>query len=169
MNRRYAIYLGVIALLALANIARWVWYSSNGAPASGDKAFQPEDFRLRVDIPDEGVQGRNLFLAQGGVSRGEARGGTPVRLTARATPAAMKIAAPEPAAPESGIGKFRLLGVVFHGGKGQAYLALDKENSIASSGDTVFGLYVVEKITVDAVELRDLKSNATRKIPVSGK
>ena len=70
---------------------------------------------------------------------------------------------------QNGLGRLRLLGVVFHAGKRQAYLAQDKENCIAASGDTVFGQYAVDGITVDAVQLRDLKTNMTRRIPISGK
>lgn len=168
MNRRYAMYLGVIALLALVNAGRWALHPASGAgePGMRGKTVLPEDFRLRVDIPDAGGAGRNLFLAQAPRRQGSASASA-----ARHVPhaAITAVAPPVPAEAESALGKLRLLGVVFHGGKRQAYLARDKENYIVAAGDTVFGQYTVDKITVDAVELRDIKNNVTRRMPVSGK
>lgn len=177
MNRRYALYVGVIALLALMKAGQWWLHGGKGDPVR-EKLFLADEFRLRVDIPDSDGAGRNLFLGKGGVSRAEAGEGPVRRVAIRKQPAPAPVAPPPPqpvapppvpAEPESALGKLRLLGVVFHGGKRQAYLALDKDHIIAAAGDRVFGEYVVEKIAVDAAELRDTKTNITRKIPVSGK
>lgn len=167
MNRRYGIYFGLIGLLVVVNLGRWWWRMDDGQRATREKTFAPEDFRLRVDVPDAGASGRNLFAA-GGYSRTAGEGSA--RKVAHDEPSTTVVAGPLPQAETvSGIGRLKLLGVVFHGGKRQAYLALEKDNVIADSGDTVFGQYAVDKITVDAVELRDVKNNVTKKIPVSGK
>lgn len=119
---------------------------------------------MRVDFPAAVEPRRNLFQPRGSTY--------PTNTThARQVVAQPPVIAGqnEAEAADSRLGKLKLLGVVFRGGEGQAYLALDKESVIAHAGDTVFGQFVVVKIIVDAVELRDLKSNLTRRIPVSGK
>lgn len=170
MTRRYSIYLTLIAMLVAANLVRWWMHSEKGAEGSAaqGKVFLPEDFRLRMDFPATAVPRRNLFQPNDAafpVAR------TPTRR------AMVKTAAQPPAQHEQieaqaaggALGKLKLLGVVFRDGKGRAYLSLDKESVIAFAGDTVLGQFNVEKVDVDAVELRDLKNNTTRRIPVSGK
>lgn len=168
MKRRYAVYLGLIALLVAINVGRLWLHSGKESEemAARGKVFMPEDFRLRVDIPsaEEGA-GRNLFQPHGSAS---------LMMITHSRKTAVKAGMQQPTPPvqaetEAGLGKLRLLGVVFHAGKRQAYLALDKESVIAVAGDTAFGQFVVDKIAVDAVELRDPKNNTTRRIPVSGK
>lgn len=169
MNRRYSIYFGLIALLIAANFVR-VWLDSGevaGETVAHGKEFLPEDFRLHVDLPATGEPQRNLFLPQG----------APRIITAHAKPARVKAVTQTPATLEKNeadlavdrLAKLKLLGVVFRGSKGQAYLGQDKESVIAFAGDTVFGQFVISKIFVDAVELKDLKTNTIRRIPVSGK
>lgn len=170
MKRRYSIYLGLIALLVAANLGRVWLHSGNGSEESvaHGKVFLPGDFRLRMDFPAAGEPRRNLFQ--------------PMSMTPRMTPthvrqAKLKTVTQPPIKPEQSeaelaagrLAKLKLLGVVFRAGKGQAYLALDKESVIAFNGGTVFGQFAVDKVAVDAVELRDLKTNTTRRIPVSGK
>lgn len=171
MNSRYRIYLVVIALLAAVNIGHWVVAGARTDSTVRERVLLADDFRLRVDVPGEAGHGRDLFSPGGDVryaaetsSRGFHRkpASRPAPAPASAPDAAQAMAA-------SGLGKLRLLGVVFHGGKRQAYLAQDRENSIASAGDTVFGQYAVDAISVDSVELRDVKTNMTRRIPVTGK
>lgn len=176
MSRRYRIYAGLIALLAAVNVGRWVFAGARAEPASHERVLLAEDFRLRVDVPGAAAHGRNLFAAGGSASgighsgrehagKGALAGRPAVR------PATVPASGPEPAnlVAENGLGRLRALGVVFHAGKRQAYLAQDKENAIAAAGDTVFGQYEVDAIAVDAVELRDTRTNMTRRIPVSGK
>lgn len=171
MNSRYRIYLGVIGALAVVNIGRWVFAGGQTEPAASERVLLADDFRLRVDVPGASERGRDLFSANGG-ARGVL---APVKHRLRPKPTSLvaPVAASSPAASQvmaaSGLGKLRLLGVVFHGGRRQAYLALDKENCIASMGDTVFGQFTVDAINVDVVDLRDLKTNMTRRIPVTGK
>jgi hypothetical protein len=175
MMRRYSIYFALIALLAAANIGRW-WFAAakaDGAGSSHSRIFLPEDFRLRVDSPLAlGASRRDLFqpgnVRMAGTA-GASHAGSARRL-ARTVP---QPAAPaEPTAAEAAaaeLGKVKLLGVVFRGGKGRAYLGLDKENVIALAGETVLGRFAVDKVGEEAVDLRDLKTNTTRRIPVSGK
>lgn len=179
MSRRYAIYLGLIALLAAINLGRWWLHAATEGrrAAESGKTFAPEDFRLRVGAataPD-GAR-RDLFQP---FSRGMSMTPQPEKpraskavTRAQAQPQPQAQALPQPTEAEAAgaaLGKLRLLGVVFRAGNWRAYLGLDKENIIALAGETVFGRFVVEKIGVDAVDLRDLKTNISRRIPVSGK
>lgn len=176
MNRRYQLYVGAIALLAAVNVGRWALHGATAEQAARERALLAEDFRLRVDVPNGAGHGRDLFAPGGGNGTAHPGGRFGARRGFTGKPLAQRMAvlpasAPDPAQlmAQNGLGRLRLLGVVFHAGKRQAYLAQDKENCIAATGDTVFGEYAVDGITVDAVQLRDLKTNMTRRIPVSGK
>ncbi len=175
MNRRYAVYLGLIALLVVVILGRGWLNSEKRAGGLGTeesaargKIFLPEDFRLRVDIPATIEPHRNLFQPKNGAS---------LMNTTHARQAMVKVVSQPPVnlgqneaeAADGRLTKLKLLGVVFRAGKGQIYLALNKESVIAHAGDTVFGQFAVDKVAVDAVELRDLKTNTIRRIPVSGK
>ncbi|MFA6902438.1 MAG: hypothetical protein WC236_05080 [Gallionellaceae bacterium] len=170
MNRRYAIYFGLIALLIAANFVR-VWLDSGkGAgeqPVAHGKAFLPEDFRLRVDVPVTGELQRNLFQPPGAPRMTPAHAKQTRAKSVTQSP--LKLEKNETELAANRLAKLKLLGVVFRAGKGQAYLGQDKESVIAFAGDTVFGQFIISKIFVDAVELRDLKTNTIRRIPVSGK
>lgn len=170
MNGRYRVYLALIALLAAANAGRWVFAKASVNPASRERVLLADDFRIRVDVPGTVGHGRDLFSASGARNAADVEErGIRRKPAVRAAPA--PVSAPDAAEvmAASGLGRLRLLGVVIHGGKRQAYLAQDRENCIASAGDTVFGQYAIERVSVDAVDLRDIKSNLTRRIPVSGK
>ena len=172
MNRRYAIYLGVIALLAAIIIGRWWLHAANGegAMAAGSRIFLAEDFHLRVETNTAAdAPRRDLFQPVGkAATRTSLRMAKPVAVKAMVqAPAKSEPTEAEVAGAE--LGKIKLLGVVFRGNKGQAYLSRDKENFMAYGGDTVLGRFVVEKVSVDTVDLRDLKTNISRRVPVSGK
>jgi hypothetical protein len=165
VKRHYAIYYALIGVLVVANLGRW-WLAPAGnraADAVHSRSFLPEDFRLRVDSPLAlGASHRDLFHP-GNVTAGI----HPVSVRPRA-----RIEAPPPAPVEmadADLDGLKLLGVVFRGGKGKAYLSLDKESVIALPGETAFGRFLVDSVAEDAVNLRDLKTNTTRRIPVSGK
>lgn len=172
MTRRYSIYIGLIALLAVINVGRWSLHGTpwdKAANAHG-KNFAPEDFRVRADSSAPlAAPRRDLFDAAGKTSASPS-----VQVVKRpAVPAEVKHQAPDPnsATEEASaeLARFKLLGVVFRAGTGQAYVAHDKENVMAHGGDTVFNHFVVDKILVDAIDLRDLKTNLSRRIPISGK
>lgn len=170
MKRRYSVYLVLIALLVAANLARWLAHSGKDAEGSAvqSKVFLPEDFRLRMDSPVAAGSRRNLFQPNGDASRVATNHTSRSMAKAMAQPPVQHEQS-EAGAADGVLGKLKLLGVVFRAGKGQAYLSLDKENVIALAGETVLGQFTVDKVDVDVVELRDLKNNTTRRIPVSGK
>lgn len=168
MSRRQRVYAVLIALLLLGNLLRW-GYTALGAGSGvgeGARTFEAREFELRASVPAAAEPSRDLFAAQADAMpapRAASRSAQP------RPPIAPAPLAPEVDAAAAGLGRLRLLGVVVREGRSQAYLALDKSSVIAQGGDTVFGRYVVERIGVDAVELRDLQTNNTRKIAVSGR
>lgn len=183
MKSRHVIYLGVIAALAAVNLGRWWWQGATAADPSAARGqpLSPQDFRLRLNVPAGSNPRRNLFAPQTSVPSTQAAmppvRPEPIKSAAppmRPAPVARTASSPEPtvqapAAIPSDMDRLALLGVVFRGGQGQAYLSLNKTSVIAQSGDTVFGQFTVDKVAVDAVELRDLKNNTTRRIPIAGR
>lgn len=170
MTRRYAVYLGLIALLVLVNLGRWWLHSGSGIEDSAvrGKIMLPEDFRVRVNYPAaSGEMRRNLFQPASASAATVAHGGKTMAKAVMPYPPAP--AHNEAEAAGNRLGKLKLLGVVFRNGKGQAYLAQGKESAIAQVGDTVFGQFAIDRVAVEAVELRDLQTNTSRRIPVSGK
>ncbi len=173
MKRKYWTYVVVIALLAAINLWRW-WPAGSGASEGraphNTKTFLPEDFRLRVDAPlAPGAFHRDLFLAGHGTAAKVAGSSHVMHVSVKPPTPPLPV---QPANAEVGdaeLAKFKLLGVVFRAGRGHAYLALDKENMMALSGETLLGRFAVDKVAVDGVELRDLRANTSRRIPVSGK
>ncbi|HEY6095567.1 MAG TPA: hypothetical protein VIU93_11510 [Gallionellaceae bacterium] len=168
MSRRYAAYLALIALLVAVNAVRWMhgmpWDTRNSAAT---EAYAEEDFRLHAGQPAAlNASRRNLFEPAG-----RASGVAPKQIKPAAKAAPVQVAAPSPTMDTDGAGlaKLKLLGVVFRAGAGQAYLAQDRESVLVHNGDTAFGRFAVEQILVDAVDLRDIKTNLSRRIPVSGK
>lgn len=169
MTWRHKIYLGVIALLGAINLGRW-WlpeapWQQGSRPVAN--RYAPEDFQLHADSGAvRNTARRNLFEPAG-----RSEGGLILRT--KSVSAAVKLQAPSLPTPAETAGadlsRLKLLGVVFRAGAGQAYLAHDRESVLAHNGDTVFGHYAVEQIQVDAVDLKDLNTNLSRRIPVSGK
>lgn len=172
MKRRHAPYFAVILVLLLVNVARWTLQAESGDRPVGERAFMPEDFRLHVDVPDaDSSAARDLFsgVHASGTSLEHAASVRHIRVQAAVKTPSLPLPVSAASSPQATAPNLRLLGVVFHGGKRQAYVAQDKENVIASAGETIFGQYEVSNISIDAVELKDIRSNITTRIPVSGK
>lgn len=67
------------------------------------------------------------------------------------------------------IDRLKLLGIVFHGQKKQAFLAWDRQRVIANVGDLVYGRYLLREIAVDSATFVDTNDNLQKIIIVSGK
>ncbi len=169
MRRRYLAYGGVIAVLLVANLGRWWLHGGETGPAVAPGRLDDEAaFRLRANVPQPGEVKRNLFAPQAAGPRA----GPPTRpVPAVAAPQPVAAAAVAPEAPpaDASLGRIRLLGVVLREGQPQAYLALERHSLIARQGEAVFGRYVVERIGVDGVEMRELATQGRRSIPVLGR
>lgn len=63
----------------------------------------------------------------------------------------------------------KLLGIVFHGNKKRAYMALGAQRVIADMGDLVYGRYLLQNIAINSAVLVDTKEDKQKTIMVSGK
>lgn len=170
MNRRSLIF-GAVALLAAINVWRW-WPQTGGssaplsAPVGG---FRPDDFRLRIEpvsAAGPSSAGRDLFRLR-----------LPPPLP---PPPVKKVEVPPPPPPKTPeqlaeeaahaeFAQIRLVGIVFRGGKGQAFLVKGDQTFMASTGDKVGDRFRVEEIKTDSVMLKDPATQVSGQIPVSGK
>jgi hypothetical protein len=170
--RYVALSIGV-ALLAALNLWRWL---PGGAPARDRPApaastLRAEDFKLRVGLAaaDSGAGSRDLFR---------------MRLPPPPPPPQVievKVEAPPPGPPpktpeqiaeeaaRAEFGQIRLVGVVFRGDQGQAFLVKGDQAYMVQTGGKVGERFQVESIRPDSIQLKDPATRITGSIPVSGK
>jgi hypothetical protein len=171
--RYIALSVGV-ALLAALNLWRWL---PAGAPvreraAQSASAVRAEDFQLRVGLAaaDSGSGGRDLFRMR-----------LPPAPPAPPKPLEVKVEEPPPGPPpktpeqiaeeaaRAEFGQIRLVGVVFRGEKGQAFLVKGDQAYMVQTGGKVGERFQVESIRPDSIQLKDPATRITGSIPVSGK
>jgi hypothetical protein len=174
MNRRYGFLVAAVAALLVANL--WQWKAPpSGARARGAAAagsFRAEDFQLKVGLaaaePERAA--RNIFQP---------------KLPPAPPPAPLKVVealpAPPPGPPPKSaeelaeeaaraeIGQIKLVGVVFRGEKGQAFLVKGEQVFMVNAGGKVGDRFVVEAIRSDGIQLKDPATRVVGQIPVSGK
>jgi hypothetical protein len=171
MNRRSQVFSASVALLVIVNVWRW-WPQTDGTPvplSAPVGVFRPDDFRLKIESePATGLTSasRDLF-----------------RLRLPPPPPVKKVEAPPspppppPKTPEqlaeeaahAELALIQLVGVVFRGSKGQAFLVKGDQIFMANTGDRVGERFRVESITTDGVLLKDPVTQVSGQIPVSGK
>jgi hypothetical protein len=139
-------------------------------------AFRADDFQLRVGFvaPDAPPAARNLFQP---------------RLPPPPPPKKVEVAAappppppPAPAGPppktaeelaeeaaQAELKQIKLVGVVFRGEKGQAFLVKGDQLYMVNAGGRVGERFLVEAIRPDSIQLKDPASRVLGQIPVSGK
>lgn len=173
MKRRY--WLLGVAILLLGVLNLWQWKSPGNAgrerssvPAGG---FRPDDFQLKVGFAtaESAHTRRNLFQSL---------------LPHRPPVAAKKVEAkvepppgPPPKTPEqlaeeaarAELGQIKLVGVVFRGEKGQAFLVKGEQLYMVHTGGKVGERFQVEAIRPDSIQLKDPATRVNGQIPVSGK
>lgn len=175
-SRRWVLGAAVLALAAL-NV--WHWTSPGGAarsrPSAAAAGLRPDDLQLRVAVAVAGVEasprGRHLF---------EPRVPRPAAVV-------KKVIAPEPPPPpppgppprtaeelaedaaRAELKQIKLVGVVFRGNKGQAFLVKGDQLYMVSQGGRVGERFEVEAIRPDGIQLKDPASRVNGQIPVSGK
>jgi Tfp pilus assembly protein PilP len=67
------------------------------------------------------------------------------------------------------LGQLRLVGVVFRGEKGQAFLVKGDQLYMVQTGGRVGDRFQVESIRPESIQLKDPATRVTGSIPVSGK
>ena len=169
MFSRRIILIGGVLLLAGVNL--WYWWPRNASepkmgPALTSPRFQAEDFVVRSAPSAENrykAPRRDLFQPK-----------------AVAKPAPKKVDAPPPPPPKTPeqleeeaaraeLAQIKLMGVVFRGGKGQAYFVKGEQTYLVSEGDVIDQRFKVETIAADSVKLKDPKTSVAGTVPVSGK
>jgi Tfp pilus assembly protein PilP len=167
MTRQRSILSGLVLLLIGVNV--WYWWPWRGedsrmenSPAA--RRFLVEDFAVKAPHAAERSKPmrRDLFQPK------------PVAV---AKPAMKGPPPPPPKTPEqlaeeaarAELAQIKLVGVIFRGGRGQAYLVKGDQTFLVFAGDKVGGRFTVEIIAADAVQLKDPATNVAGRIPVSGK
>jgi Tfp pilus assembly protein PilP len=169
MSRRHAAFISLILLLLVANI--WYWWprapeTHRMESSSAVRRFQIEDFELKIPqgVDDKYARPRrDLFQPKAVVTR-------------RISKKTNSPPAPPPKTPEqleeeaarAELAQIKLVGVVFRGDRGQAFLTKGDQLYLAFPGDKVGGRFTVEKVATDAVQLNDPNTNVTGRIPISG-
>ena len=173
MKHRYLLLALAIALLAALNL--WQWKAPGGAgreradtPAGG---FRPDDFQLKVGFAsaEATMGGRNLFQQR-------LPPAPPVKKV-KVEPKVEPPPGPPPKTPEqlaeeaarAELGQIRLVGVVFRGDKGQAFLVKGDQLYMVQAGGKVGDRFQVEAIRADSIQLKDPATRVNGQIPVSGK
>lgn len=167
MKRKHLLLGAAVLLLAALNFLQWK--SPDGVSRDRSSArpgtFRAEDFQLKAGFATaEAVKAnRNLF-----------------QLKLPPAPPVKKITAPPgppPKTPEqlaeeaarAELGQIKLVGVVFRGEKGQAFLVKGDQLYMVQSGEKVGERFQVEVIRPDSVQLKDPATQVSGQIPVSGK
>ena len=166
MTARRKLFIGIITALVGANIWHWWPTSVHMAGAGGETQrlhLTPEDFRLRVALASDAMARprRNLFEAVVPKPPVPAAPAVSEKLVAAA------VVQPE-AAKQDEFAQFKLLGVAFRAGQERAYLTRGSETYMVGAGEVVDGDITVESIALDAVMLKNLKTNTTGKVLLVG-
>jgi len=158
----------VIALLLLANFARWYFSADRADAPVVQSAYLAADFRLKAAAVPEMLpvaMHRDLFERSAiQVKRvvKETRSPAPIRQALEQEPAQVAPAQDE-------MSQIKLLGVVVRGGRAQAYLAYGTSTYLVYDQDTVANRFYVARVAVDSVEMLDQKLNIRKTIPLSGR
>ena len=179
MNFRHLALGAAVAALAAANL--WRWSAPQEKPpervAAQASAFHAEDFQLRVGFvaPDAAPPARNLFQP-----RLPPPPPAPKKVEVVAAPPPPPPPVPEGPPPKTAeqlaeeaaqaeLKQIRLVGVVFRGEKGQAFLVKGEQLYMVNAGGKVGERFLVEAIRPDSIQLKDPASRVLGQIQVSGK
>jgi pyruvate/2-oxoglutarate dehydrogenase complex dihydrolipoamide acyltransferase (E2) component len=169
---RTLVVASAVALLAGLNALRWLSPEPPGRSRAAPQAYAAEDFRLRTGVAAAGHErsGRDLF-------RPKLPPPPPAPKVVAAPPPEPAPAGPPPKTPEElaaeaardELRQLKLVGVVFRGGKGQAYVVKGDQAYLVHAGERVGERFRVEAIAPEGIQLLDPASRVNGQIPVSGK
>ena len=167
MKRRPLLVGAAVLLLVLLKVWRWLPGPSPLSPGSGPARALPElggdDLVLRV-VSAESVSPtplRDLFQVK-------------VVVANRPRPAVKP--GPPPKTPEqiaeeqarAELAQMKLLGIVFRGGEGEAFLQTNGTSVTARTGARVGNRFVVERITPEIVDVRDPDTQVSGQLALIG-
>lgn len=187
MKYRALALVVAIVLLAGLNLVQWDPPGAASRPrsAASPGALRPEDFQLRVGLasPSAPQAGRNVFQPQ----LPPVASPPPVKRSVAAAPPppppaptpTLTEAPPGPPpksaeqlaaeAAQAELAQIKLVGVVFRGDKGQAFLVKGDQLYMVHAGGKVGERFLVEAIRADSIQLKDPSSRVEGQIPVLGK
>lgn len=167
MKRRSMLLGGAVLLLVLLNVWHWTAGPSPASPRSAAMKATPEmagaDLVLRMASVDavSPIPVRDLFQAKVVVSNRP-------RLVAKPLPPPKT---PEQIAEEQAraeLAQIKLLGVVFRGDQGEAFLTANGSSVTARTGARVGNHFVVERITPEIVDVRDPDTHVSGQLKLLG-
>lgn len=174
--QRKTILLIFVVILVVVNVWRWWPSSSTNDKASvtrqtgveqtrGEKTYyRVEDFQVRMLVhTDSNKKGkRNLFrpkIKKRVKKRIKKRKGPP--------PKTKEQLAEEAARAE--LASIKCVGIAFRGGKGQAFMSIGGQTKLVSEGGKIGQRFIVERISTNAVDVRDPRTGVTGHIALSGR
>lgn len=171
MKRRPVLLLVGVAALVVLNLWRWggerLATRGRGDAAAG--RFAAADFRLKIGVAtsEPAAHARDIFAPRLPPALPVKR----VQASVEAPPSAPVKTAQELAeeAARAEIGQIKLVGVVFRGEQGQAFLVKGEQVYLVQAGARVGERFRVEAISTDGIQLRDPATQVSGRIPVSGK
>lgn len=163
---KYRLMLVVIALLLLANIARWYFAADTSVSPHAGQMFFVADYKLKavlVTADFDAVMRRDVF-------KSSIMSDAPSADKPRTRQATVKATGADISPPEQNeIAQIRLLGVVVRESRPQAYLAYGGSTYLVYEQDMVANRFYVARVAVDTVEMLDQKLNIRKTIPLSGR
>jgi hypothetical protein len=171
MTRRQTVFLSIILLLLGVNI--WYWWPRareihRMETPPGVRHYQIEDFALKIS---SGVDNKDTRLQRDLFRPKQVIVAKPVVKEPPPQPAGPPPKTPEQLEEEAAraeLSQIKLVGVVFRGERGQAYLTKGDQAYMVFPGGKVGERFTVESIATDTVQLKDAKTNVTGRIPISG-
>jgi hypothetical protein len=171
MKLRYLLLGLAVLLLAGLNVLRWMSTDKPARARVAANVYAAEDFRLRTGAAaaERDRSSRDLF-------RPKLPPAPPAPKVVVAPPESPP-AGPPPKTPEQlaeeaardELRQLKLVGVVFRGGKGQAFVVKGDQAYLVHAGEKVGERFRVEAIAPDGIQLIDPASRVNGQIPVSGK
>lgn len=170
MRRYRNLLFGLVAVLAILNVWRWVPWGSGYTSARGGSdrslSFQAGDFESPAfGLEMETAIHRDLFR--------------PKLKVIKPAPAKVVEKPPEPPpktpeqleeeAARAELAQIKFVGVVFREQKGQAFLVRGDQAYLAFVGDKVGTRFIVEKLSPETVYLKDPKTNVGGQLSISGR
>ena len=181
MNIR-RIGFGFVLLLILANA--WKWLPSmnarlKGQDMSDSSQFHVEDFQVHgLTMEPQSKSGRDIFhlgeneadVDKKKIAAAHQRPANKVAAVVQpvvATPSPQELAE---AASRTQLAQIKCIGVLFQENKKpEAYMVRGDQRYIVRPGDVIGEQFEVEKITIEAVYLKDHQTGVSGTVPVDGK
>lgn len=168
--KRQLILSGFIVILLGLNLWYWWPYSDReNTVQSTDRLsanYRAEDFQIRMLSSGtrlERTASRDLFRPKYKKRKPKPK----IAKKQGPPPKTAKQLAEEAARTE--LGTIKNVGIVFRDNRGQAFMEIGDQRYLVSVGDKVGNRFVVERITAEAVYVRDPQTQVSGQIPVAGK